>query len=41
MQPSMQLLSPPQHLDVKAGNQVPSKAPGVKNQAGFKEHREY
>lgn len=38
MQPSMQLVSPSRHLDVKAGNQMPSKAPGVKNQAGFEQN---
>lgn len=37
IQPSMQTLSPSQHLDVKAGNPMPSKPLGVKNQVGFKE----
>lgn len=37
LQPSTQSLSPSQHLDVKAGNQAPSKTLGVKHQVGFKQ----
>lgn len=37
IQPSMQTLSPSQDLDVKAGNQMPPKTLGVKNQVGFKQ----
>lgn len=37
MQPSIHFLSPSQHLDVKAGNQVPQNTQGVKNKAGFKQ----